>query len=353
MGEGLAAFHRARSAKADQQVRSWRRRSEPGGRPAEAERDVRGHPGPSFPWGAAKIDKFGRHRGDRPEVDREVNGALPRTHRRTLTVAEGGVPSEQRAAGKAGLQISLNDPRSLTGFLPQKAIDHRSTTTLRDTAHQICTAGRRRTMPPWCAVRATITAWSSLASGQPQFSSDRDPKCYVPVGTTMERSAHPYGSRKRRTGRTTTSRRAKSYQPPNKLVPRPFSGRWIRIKGPPVVQVCPQPGEPPGPGPAPPTLRSGCHSVPKDNGPPLAWRTTRRRIRGAPVLQVRRRPRAGTAALRIAPRFPRSAAAGQRPPATATYDQNGKFRRPKGGGPGSLRDRCRTNWLTRENWDRP
>jgi phospholipid/cholesterol/gamma-HCH transport system substrate-binding protein len=339
LAEGLARFT-GEVANADPQVRSVLQ-TVPGAA-AEANETFAGIR-PTFPVLAANLANFGRIGVIYRKSLEQALVIFPALIGALSTVA-GGVPSDE--GGKLDFKISLNDPPPcLTGFLPPTMARSPADTTLRELPTDMyCKVAQND--PSVVRGARNYPCMEFPGKRAPTIQLCRDPKGYVPVGTNPWRGPPiPYGT-------PMDEREDNHYEPPGRSILPPNKFPFIPPQvdpdpGPPVVQL--PPGVPPGPGPAP-HAPFPLPFPPNDNAPPPPWP-----YYAPPDQQVPpygRPPPEGPAPApppADAPPLPAEAPPLASGPATATYDQNGKFVDPAGGtgvfAPGADKLAPAENWV--------
>jgi len=314
LAEGLARFT-GEVANADPQVRSVLQ-NVPG--TTEAANTTFEGIRPTFPVLAANLANFGRIGVIYRKSLEQALVVFPALMAALITVG-GGLPFDE--GGKLDFKIDLQDPPPCsTGFIPPTEIRSPADTTLRELPTDLyCKTAQNDAS----VVRGARNYPCQEFPGKraPTVQLCRDPKGYIPVGTNPWRGPPvPYG---------TPVEDPRMTLPMNKF---PFIPPQVDPDpGAPVVQL--PPGVAPGPGPAP----HGPFPLPvppNEPGMPPPWP-----YYAPPDQQV---PPYGRPAPEAPPAPPAPPAdAGQPPlpaeapmasgPATATYDQNGKFVDPAGG----------------------
>ena len=339
LADGLARFT-GEVANADPQVRSVLQ-TVPGAA-AEADETFAGIR-PTFPVLAANLANFGRIGVIYRKSIEQALVIFPALIAALSTVA-GGVPSDE--GGKLDFKIDLNDPPPcLTGFLPPTEARSPADTTLRELPTDMyCKVAQND--PSVVRGARNYPCMEFPGKRAPTIQLCRDPNGYVPVGS------NPWRGPPMPIGTPMDEREDNHYEPPGRSILPPNKFPYIPPQvdpdpGPPVVQL--PPGVPPGPGPAP-HAPFPLPFPPNDNGPPPPWP-----YYAPPDQQVppygRPAPDAPAPAAppADAPPLPAEAPPLASGPATATYDQNGKFVDPAGGtgvfAPGADKLAPAENWV--------
>ena len=318
------------------------------GATAEANTTFDRHPA-DLPGAGGQPGQLRPDRRHLPQVDRAGAGDLPGADGRA---AHRRWRAARRRGRQAGLQGRPAGPAAvLDGLHPAAADPVARPTPPCANCRPTCTARQPRTIPPWCAVRATTRARSSPASGHRRFSCAAIPRA------TCRSAATRGAGRRCRTARR-SERSDGDILPPNKF---PYIPPQVDPDpGPPVVQL--PPGVAPGPGPAP-HAPFPLPVPPNDNGRRRRrGRTTRRRTRWcrrtaglppeappAPPADAPPAPPADGGRCPRRRRWPGAHRRRQGMAVDATYDQNGKFVDPAGGtgvfAPGADKLAPAENWV--------
>ena len=290
---------------------------------------------PDFPTLAANLANFGRVGVIYNKSIEQALVIFPALIAALITVA-GGVPMDE--GGKLDFKIDLGDPPPCSvGFLSPTTIRSPADETVRDLPTDMyCKVAQNDPM----VVRGARNYPCMEVPGKraPTVQLCRDPQGYVPIGSNPWRGPPiPYD---------TPIEDGRNILPPNKFPNIPPQADYD--PGPPVVQL--PPGVPPGPGPAP-HAPFPLPTPPSDPGMPPPWP-----FFAPPDHQVppyARQPVAPPpppgpppAEAPLPAEAPAPQASG---PAYATYDQNGKFVDPNGGGTGVLAA-ADVNHRPAENW---
>ncbi|CAJ1495787.1 MCE family protein [[Mycobacterium] burgundiense] len=277
---------------------------------------------PNFPMLAANMANLGRVGVIYNKSIEQALVVFPALISALITVA-GGVPADE--GGKLDFKVDLGDPPPCSvGFVPATQIRPPADETLRDLPPDLyCKVAQND--PSVVRGARNYPCMEFPGKRAPTVQLCRDPQGYVPIGSNPWRGPPiPYG---------TPIEDGRNILPPNKFPNIPPQADYD--PGPPVVQL--PPGVPPGPGPAP-------HApfplpVPPVDGPaPAPWP-----FFAPPDQQVPpygRQP--ATPPPPPGPPPPEAPLPAEAPapqasgPAYATYDQNGKFVDPNGGGTGVL-----------------
>ena len=130
---------------------------------------------PDVPDAGRQPGQLRSHRRDLQQVDRAGAGDLPRPDGRAASPSAADCP-RTRAASWTSRSTCRIRRRCSTGFIPPPLIRSPADTTLRELPTDLYCKTCRRTIPAWCAVRATTRARSSPASGRPTIQLCRDPR---------------------------------------------------------------------------------------------------------------------------------------------------------------------------------
>lgn len=191
---------------------------------------------PTFPMLAANLANFGRIGVIYRKSIEQALVIFPALMAALITVG-GGLPADE--GGKLDFKVDLGDPPPCsTGFIPPPLIRSPADTTLRDLPTDLyCKTAQNDA----AVVRGARNYPCQEFPGKraPTIQLCRDPRGYVPIGTTPWRGPPvPYD---------TPVTNDRNITPPNKFPNIPPGADYD--PGPPVVQL--PPGVQPGPGPAP------------------------------------------------------------------------------------------------------
>ena len=284
---------------------------------------------PSFPMLAANLANLGRIGVIYHKSIEQALVIFPALIAALITTA-GGVPSDE--GGKLDFKIDLGDPPPCqTGFLPATQIRSPGDESVRELPTDLyCKTAQND--PAVVRGARNYPCMEFPGKRAPTVQLCRDPVGYVPIGSNPWRGPPiPYG---------TPVEDGRNILPPNKFPNIPPGADYD--PGAPVVQL--PPGVPPGPGPAP-NAPFPLPVPPNDNGAPPPWpffappdQIVPPYARPAPEAPPPPAP-PGPIPPVPEPDAPLPAEAPQ-PQASgaayATYDQNGKFIDPSGGGAGVL-----------------
>lgn len=290
---------------------------------------------PNFPMLAANLANLGRVGVIYNKSIEQALVIFPALIAALITVA-GGVPADE--GGKLDFKIDLGDPPPCNvGFIPASKIRSPADETVRDMPKDLyCKTAQND--PAVVRGARNYPCMEFPGKRAPTVALCRDPKGFVPIGSNPWRGPPiPYG---------TPIEDGRNILPPNKFPYIPPGADYD--PGPPVVQL--PPGVPPGPGPAPnapfplpmppsdltPNPPSSAFIAPPDQYVPPYGRQPAE----APP------PPGPPADAPLPAEGPAPQASG---PAIATYDQNGKFIDPSGGGSGVL-TAADVNHRPAENW---
>jgi phospholipid/cholesterol/gamma-HCH transport system substrate-binding protein len=209
---------------------------------------------PTFPMLAANLANFGRIGVIYRKSIEQALVIFPALMAALITVG-GGLPADE--GGKLDFKVDLGDPPPCsTGFIPPPLIRSPADQTLRDLPTDLyCKTAQSDA----AVVRGARNYPCQEFPGKraPTIQLCRDPRGYVPIGTTPWRGPPvPYD---------TPITNGRNITPPNKFPNIPPGADYD--PGPPVVQL--PPGVPPGPGPAP-NAPFPLPVPPSDPGPPPA-----------------------------------------------------------------------------------
>jgi phospholipid/cholesterol/gamma-HCH transport system substrate-binding protein len=209
---------------------------------------------PTFPMLAANLANFGRIGVIYRKSIEQALVIFPALMAALITVG-GGLPADE--GGKLDFKVDLGDPPPCsTGFIPPPLIRSPADTTLRDLPTDLyCKTAQSDA----AVVRGARNYPCQEFPGKraPTIQLCRDPRGYVPIGTTPWRGPPvPYD---------TPITNGRNITPPNKFPNIPPGADYD--PGPPVVAL--PPGVPPGPGPAP-NAPFPLPVPPSDPGPPPA-----------------------------------------------------------------------------------
>lgn len=297
---------------------------------------------PNFPMLAANLANLGRIGVIYHKSIEQALVIFPALIAALITVA-GGVPADE--GGKLDFKVDLGDPPPCSvGFIPPSQIRSPADETVRELPTDMyCKTAQND--PTVVRGARNYPCMEFPGKRAPTVQLCRDPKGYVPIGSNPWRGPPiPYG---------TPVQDGRNILPPNKFPNIPPEADYD--PGPPAVQL--PAGVPPGPGPAP-NPPFPLPVPPSDNGAPLPWPFFAppdqqvppygRQPADAPPPPVPPVPPAD-APPPADPPLPAEAAAPQASgPAYATYDQDGKFVDPAGGGTGVLT--AGANQRPAENW---
>ncbi len=295
---------------------------------------------PDFPMLAANLANLGRVGVIYHKSIEQALVIFPALIAALITVA-GGVPTDE--GGKLDFKIDLGDPPPCqVGFLPATTIRSPADETVRELPNDLyCKTAQND--PTVVRGARNYPCMEVPGKRAPTVQLCRDPKGFIPIGSNPWRGPPiPYG---------TPVQDGRNITPPNKFPNIPPAADYD--PGPPVVQL--PPGVPPGPGPAP-HAPFPLPVPPNDNGAPPPWPffapqdqvvpPYARQPADAPPPVA---PPADPAPPADAP-LPAEAPAPQASgPSYATYDQNGKFIDPNGGGTGVLTSAAE-NYRPAESW---
>ncbi|OBF13386.1 MCE family protein [Mycobacterium sp. ACS4331] len=296
---------------------------------------------PDFPMLAANLANLGRVGVIYHKSIEQALVIFPALIAALITVA-GGVPADE--GGKLDFKIDLGDPPPCqVGFLPATTIRSPADETVRELPNDLyCKTAQND--PTVVRGARNYPCMEVPGKRAPTVQLCRDPKGFVPIGSNPWRGPPiPYG---------TPVEDGRNITPPNKFPNIPPAADYD--PGPPVVQL--PPGVPPGPGPAP-HAPFPLPVPPNDNGAPPPWPffapqdqivpPYARQPADAPPPPAA--PPAETAPPADGP-LPAEAPAPQASgPSYATYDQDGKFVDPNGGGTGVLTSAAE-NHRPAESW---
>jgi phospholipid/cholesterol/gamma-HCH transport system substrate-binding protein len=276
---------------------------------------------PNFPMLAANLANMGRVGVIYNKSIEQTLVVFPALFAALITVA-GGAPMDEGA--KLDFKIDLGDPPPCNvGFLPATQIRSPADETVRDLPRDLyCKTAQND--PAVVRGARNYPCMEVPGKRAPTVQLCRDPKGYVPLGSNPWRGPPiPYG---------TPVQDGRNILPPNKFPNIPPQADYD--PGPPVVHL--PPGVQPGPGPAP-NAPFPLPVPPNDNPPAPPWPFF------APPDQIvppyARQPADAPPAVGPAPGAPLPAEAATPQasgPAYATYDRDGKFVDPVGGGAGVL-----------------
>ncbi len=290
---------------------------------------------PNFPMLAANLANAGRIGVIYNKSIEQALVIFPALFSALITVA-GGVPMDEGA--KLDFKIDLGDPPTCNvGFLPATQIRSPADETVRDLPSDMyCKTAQND--PAVVRGARNYPCMEFPGKRAPTIQLCRDPRGYVPLGSNPWRGPPiPYG---------TPVEDGRNILPPNKFPYIPPQADYD--PGPPVVQL--PPGVPPGPGPAP-QAPFPLPVPPSDNtgNPPPPWPFF------APDDQIvppyaRQPANTPPPPAGVPPETPLPAEAPQASgPAYATYDRDGKFVDPAGGGSGVL-TAAAADQRPAENW---
>ncbi len=292
---------------------------------------------PNFPMLAANLANLGRVGVIYNKSIEQALVVFPALFAALITVA-GGVPMDEGA--KLDFKIDFGDPPPCNvGFLPATQVRSPADETVRDLPRDMyCKTAQSD--PSVVRGARNYPCMEFPGKRAPTIQLCRDPRGYVPIGSNPWRGPPiPYG---------TPVQDGRNILPPNKFPNIPPQADYD--PGPPVVQL--PPGVPPGPGPAP-NAPFPLPVPPSENtgNPPPPWPFF------APGDQIvppyaRQPADAPPASAGVPPEapLPAEAPAPQASgPAYATYDQDGRFIDPAGGGSGVL-SAAGANQRPAENW---
>jgi phospholipid/cholesterol/gamma-HCH transport system substrate-binding protein len=252
LADGLARFT-SELAKADPQLRSVLE-TVPGA--TQAANTTFDGIRPTFPMLAANLANFGRIGVIYRKSLEQALVIFPALMAALLTVG-GGLPADE--GGKLDFKVDLGDPPPCsTGFIPPPLIRSPADTTLRDLPTDLyCKTAQND--PAVVRGARNYPCQEFPGKRAPTVQLCRDPRGYVPIGTTPWRGPPvPYD---------TPITNGRNITPPNKFPNIPPGADYD--PGAPVVQL--PPGVAPGPGPAP-NAPFPLPVPPSDPGPaPAPW----------------------------------------------------------------------------------
>lgn len=254
-----------------------------------------------------------------------------------ITVA-GGVPADE--GGKLDFKVDLGDPPPCSvGFIPASQIRSPADETVRELPTDMyCKTAQND--PAVVRGARNYPCMEFPGKRAPTVQLCRDPQGYVPIGSNPWRGPPiPYGA---------PVADGRNILPPNKFPNIPPQADYD--PGPPAVQL--PPGVPPGPGPAP-NAPFPLPVPPNDTGAPLPWPFFAPPDQQVPPYGRQPADAAPPPGAPVPPAdAPLPAEAPQpqaRGPAYATYDRDGTFVDPAGGGTGVLTagadQRPAENWV--------
>lgn len=253
-----------------------------------------------------------------------------------ITVA-GGVPADE--GGKLDFKVDLGDPPPCSvGFIPASQIRSPADETVRELPTDMyCKTAQND--PAVVRGARNYPCMEFPGKRAPTVQLCRDPQGYVPIGSNPWRGPPiPYG---------TPVEDGRNILPPNKFPNIPPQADYD--PGPPAVQL--PPGVPPGPGPAP-NAPFPLPVPPNDTGAPLPWPFFAPPDQQVPPYGRQPADAAPPPGAPVPPAdAPLPAEAPQpqaRGPAYATYDRDGTFVDPAGGGTGVLT--AAADQRPAENW---
>jgi phospholipid/cholesterol/gamma-HCH transport system substrate-binding protein len=294
---------------------------------------------PNFPMLAANLANLGRIGVIYHKSIEQALVIFPALIAALITVA-GGVPADE--GGKLDFKVDLGDPPPCSvGFIPASQIRSPADETVRELPTDMyCKTAQND--PAVVRGARNYPCMEFPGKRAPTVQLCRDPKGYVPIGSNPWRGPPiPYG---------TPVEDGRNILPPNKFPNIPPEADYD--PGPPAVQL--PPGVSPGPGPAP-NAPFPLPVPPNNNGAPPPWPFFAppdqqvppygRQPAEAPPPPGAPVPPAPPADVPLPAEAPQPQASG---PAYATYDRDGKFVDPAGGGTGVLT--AGANQRPAENW---
>ena len=288
---------------------------------------------PNFPMLAANLANLGRIGVIYNKSIEQALVIFPALFAALITVA-GGVPMDEGA--KLDFKIDLGDPPTCNvGFLPATQVRSPADETVRDLPSDMyCKTAQND--PAVVRGARNYPCMEFPGKRAPTIQLCRDPRGYVPLGSNPWRGPPiPYG---------TPIEDGRNILPPNKFPFIPPQADYD--PGPPVVQL--PPGVPPGPGPAP-QAPFPLPIPPNDNPPAPPWPFYAPNDQIVPPY-ARQPANTPPPPAEVPPPAPLPAEAPQASgPAYATYDQDGKFVDPAGGGSGVL-TAAAADQRPAENW---
>ncbi|HNM86565.1 MAG: MCE family protein [Mycobacterium sp.] len=288
---------------------------------------------PNFPMLAANLANLGRIGVIYNKSIEQALVIFPALFAALITVA-GGVPMDEGA--KLDFKIDLGDPPTCNvGFLPATQVRSPADETVRDLPSDMyCKTAQND--PAVVRGARNYPCMEFPGKRAPTIQLCRDPRGYVPLGSNPWRGPPiPYG---------TPIEDGRNILPPNKFPFIPPQADYD--PGPPVVQL--PPGVPPGPGPAP-QAPFPLPFPPNDNPPAPPWPFYAPNDQIVPPY-ARQPANTPPPPAEVPPPAPLPAEAPQASgPAYATYDQDGKFVDPAGGGSGVL-TAAAADQRPAENW---